>query len=302
MSGYDVLIFGSYFCDLIVTGLPELPRLGADLFGTGMGIHAGGAFNTVRALHRLGVKVGWVCDLGNDLFSQYVISEIRSEGVDESLLRIHDYSLRSFSLSFSFCEDRGFISYIDPPEPFDPTPYILEHRPKSLMIGHLLYGEEVMASLAAAREVGAKVLMDCQDASISLDSAGVIEALRSVDVFMPNAAEALGLTAADTVEDAACRLAEYAPLAVVKMGADGVVAVRQGRKTCVPALPVEVVDTTGAGDCFNAGFIYGYLQDKALQTCLRYGCICGSLSTTAHGSVAAPNEEELLKYDRQFPE
>ena len=78
---YDTLIFGEYFCDLIVTGLPELPRLGADLFGTGLGMLAGGSFNTVRALHRLGAQVGWVCDFGNDLFSQFVLSEVRQEGM-----------------------------------------------------------------------------------------------------------------------------------------------------------------------------------------------------------------------------
>ncbi|HEY3344995.1 MAG TPA: carbohydrate kinase family protein, partial [Anaerolineaceae bacterium] len=119
MSNFDVLLFDGYFFDLIVTGLPEVPRLGTDLFGKEIGCSAGGTFNTVRALHRLGLRVGWVCNFGNDLFSQFVLNEAHQEGVDPQLFRMHDHPVRAFSLAFSFQADRGFISYIDPAEAYD---------------------------------------------------------------------------------------------------------------------------------------------------------------------------------------
>jgi len=89
----------------------------------------------------------------------------------------------------------------------------------------------------------------------------------------------LQLTGAATVEQALARLAELTPLVIVKRGAEGAIAGLDGGVVQVPAIPVEVVDTTGAGDCFNAGFLYGYLRGASLETCLRAGNICGGLST-----------------------
>src|SRR5690349_19325767 len=139
-SCYDILVFGEYYCDLIVTGLPELPRLGADIAGTGMGIEAGGAFNAVRALHRLGTRVGRASNLGNDLFSQYVLSEVRKEGIDTSLLRLHNHPVRMFSLSFSYTHERGFISYVDPLEDLGRPRLIRENPPRGVLLTGLEFG------------------------------------------------------------------------------------------------------------------------------------------------------------------
>ena len=296
MGSYDVLMFGGYFCDLIITGLPELPRLGQDLFGTGMGLHAGGTFNTVRALHRLGMRVGWVCDFGDDLFSQFVLSEIRQEGVDDSLFRFHDHPVRWFSLAFSFAGDRGFISYIDPVEPYDPVPYILEHRPRCVLIGALEYGPAMRALVEAARRVEALVCMDCQATPATLDTPGVAETLRSIDIFLPNASEAEQLTGAANAEQAAEILSTLVPLVVIKMGPQGALARTQDCMVRSPALEVEVVDTTGAGDCFNAGFLYSHLKGQPLDISLRTGNICGGLSTTASGTGSVPSKDEIEKY------
>ena len=296
MRSYDVLMFGGYFCDLIITGLPELPRLGLDLFGTGMGLHAGGTFNTVRALHRLGMRVGWVCDFGDDLFSQFVLSEIHQEGVDTSLFRYHDRPVRWFSLAFSFAGDRGFISYIDPVEPYDRIPYVLDYKPGCILLGSLEYGPEMMELVDAARRVGALVYMDCQATPATLKTPGVVETLRSIDAFLPNASEAVQITGAANVEQAADILSAMIPLVVIKLGPEGALARTKDCKFYSPALDVEVVDTTGAGDCFNAGFLYSHLRDQPVEISLRAGNICGGLSTTTSGTGAAPSEEEIKKY------
>jgi sugar/nucleoside kinase (ribokinase family) len=114
MSECEVLVLGDYFCDLIVTGLKESPRLGADIFGESLEIMPGGTYIIVTALHRLGVRTRWLASLGNDLFSQFVLAEAQREGLDMSLFQCFDQPLRSMSLSFSFVHDRGFISHMDP--------------------------------------------------------------------------------------------------------------------------------------------------------------------------------------------
>ena len=115
-SGHpDVLLFADYFCDVIITGLPEPPKLGADLFGDAMEITPGGAFILAHWLHSLGVDVHWAANFGNDIFSRFILEQAVVAGLDDSLFQVHPQPYRSFSLSFSFASDRGFISYVDPP-------------------------------------------------------------------------------------------------------------------------------------------------------------------------------------------
>ena len=294
MGAYDVLTFDSYFCDLIVTGLPELPRLGLDLFGTDMGIEAGGTFNSVRALHRLGAKVGWVTDFGTDLFSQFVIGEAEKEGVDTALFRRHDRPVRIFSVAFSFAHDRGFISFKDKVARFDRARYVRKYRPRAVLIASIETEARGRALAQAAREVGATVFLDSQATSKTLQTRGAREILAMSDVLLLNVAEALGICGATDRDAAGRALADIAPLVVLKSGADGAYAYRRGKRPVhAPGLRVKVVDTTGAGDCFNAGFIAAHLRGKPLARCLAEANVCGALSTTAHGTVATPTLAEV---------
>jgi sugar/nucleoside kinase (ribokinase family) len=298
-GSYDFLVFGEYCCDLIVTGLPELPRLGADIFGSGMGIEVGAAFNTVRALHRLGVRVGWAAQFGSDLFSQFALEQVRAEGVDTRLLVHVDRPLRSISLSFSFTHERGFISYTDPVEPLDRVRIIRENPARCVLFTGLEYGEGLLAAVGAAHQVGAIAAMDCQHATATLETPGVAAALQAVDLFLPNAGEAMQLTGAASPVEALRILARHSPQVVVKQGAQGALAGAGDELLCAEAIPVEeVIDTTGAGDCFNAGFLRSYLRGDDLLTCLRYGNICGGLAITAHAACATPTAcqaEELFR-------
>ncbi len=298
----DFLVFGDYFCDLIITGLPELPRLGADITGTGMGMEAGGAFNLVRALQRLGACVLWSSQLGNDLFSQFVLGEAHREGVDTSLLRIVDHPVRRFSLSFSYTHERGFISYIDPLEESDRLGLVRQIRPRCVLLDGVEYGQSLLELTETAHAVGAILAMDCQSGPETLQTPGLIEALRAVDIFLPNLGEARQLTGkADTLE-VARELAGYTPLLVLKQGDQGALAIRDEEVVFAPAIPARVVDTTGAGDCFNAGFLFHYLQGSDLLTCLRFGNICGGLSTQTHGTCGTPTLAEAEKvFHEQYP-
>jgi len=303
VSSDDFLVFGDYCCDLIVTGLPELPRLGADIFGSDMGIEVGAAFNTVRALHRLGTRVAWAAQFGSDLFSQFALERIRAEGVDTRLFVQLDRPLRSMSLSFSFTHERGFISYADPLDPLDRVRIIRENPVRCVHFTGMEYGEGFLEAVAAAHAVGAIATMDCQHVSATLETPGFAAALQAIDWFLPNAGEAMQLTGAANPEEALRILAHLSHRVVVKQGAQGALACVGEELRCAEAIPVEaVVDTTGAGDCFNAGFLRSYLRGDDLLTCLRYGNICGGLSITSHAACATPTAcqaEEL--YRKLYP-
>jgi len=288
LSPCDVLVLGTYFCDLIFIGLPEPPRLGADLFSQGFEMAPGGSgYILTTALHRLGVRARWMAQFGCDLFSQFVLGEAQREGLDSSLFQIFDQPLRSLSASFSFTHDRGFISYWDAFPERHPEAVIAELGPRWVVKPPFNGSDECRALIEFIHRHGGKVFVDCLYVTTTSDEPGLVDTLRMVDVFAPNQSEACQLTGVDDPQKAAARLAEYCQMVVVKAGAQGAYA-HTGRQACYsPALPVEVVDTTGAGDAFNAGFLAAMLMGEPVEICLRYGNICGGLSTTRCGGASA---------------
>ena len=299
-QSYDVMIPGPYFCDLIFTGLPQLPQLGKEFFSRDFDMLPGGIFYSVMALRRLGLKVAWPCDLGNDFYSHFIASSLEEQGVDTTLCRQFDYPIQRITVSFSFAHDRGFISYMEPEEtPFDPE-MLLKHTPRYLLFSSLDSWTQLETTSQLPNRSQFFVYQECQHTDLTLQSPGLAKALQYADYFTPNETEALQLTGANNVEDALAQLAEIVPTVIIKRGCEGAVA-RQGDKVIsVPALRVTAVDTTGAGDCFNTGIIYGLLQGASLETCLRYGNISGGLSVTSPGAMAAPQLDELLHLAQNY--
>ena len=141
---------------------------------------------------------------------------------------------------------------------------------------------------------------------------GVAEMLRACDVFFPNAAEARRISRLDDVEAAARSLARLGatgradggPTIAVKLGAAGALACRaEGPLIRVPAMPVEPVDTTGAGDSFNAGFLRAWLDGADLRECLRWGAVSGAISTRRLGGIdGQPTRAEAVAALEGYPQ
>ncbi len=298
---YDVIVSGWYFCDLIFTGLTELPALGTEIFGTGFDMVPGGMFNIVAAMHRMGLHVGWSVTCGNDFFSQFFLEESRREGLDESLYRRIDKPRRIITASFSLPSDRGFISYVEPCDEVDELELLKANRTRCYMTCAQWSNPRINEIKAQVHRQDGLYFMDPQYTEVTLESPGVIDTIRGIDVFLPNESEALKLAGTSDIEKALDILCTYIDLVVIKRGSQGAIAQGQNTKAVVPAIQVDVVDTTGAGDCFNAGFIAAYLQGESLETCLLYGNICGGLSTTARGVGSAPTLAVVKQYIQNMP-
>jgi sugar/nucleoside kinase (ribokinase family) len=294
---YDVLLVGDYWYDLIFTDLPRMPELGHELYAGGFDNVPGGPFINAVALHRLGLRVGWAADFGNDPFSQLALEAARREGLDEALFRHHPRPYRRVTAAASFPSDRAFLSYSDPGPRFSaPLKALARVSARVVMVPGLLYGPLFDSTRPVVVSRGMKIAMDCHltDPQTRLAEPALRRALQHVDVFMPNATEARCLTGRSTTLEALQTLGEICPLVVVKDGGHGAYALHDGQVEHAPALPVRVVDTTGAGDCFGAGFLRAWLDDRPLAECLRWGNICGGLSTTARGgATAAPTLAEV---------
>jgi sugar/nucleoside kinase (ribokinase family) len=293
---YDVVVVGEYYYDLVFTDLPALPRLGADMWAKSFDALPGASFTTALALHRLGLKAGWWCGFGTDIFSRLVLEEVRREGIDEGLFQWHDGPLRRVSAAFSYAHDRGFVSYVDRQDRSPMAEDMRAIRPRVLMLQGFARGPERLALTKGARDVGALVCAECQHVDFDLHAEGVIEMLQAVDIFVPNETEAMELSGASDAPMALERLARYARTVVIKCGSNGAIAMHEGRRYTVPAPKVAVVDTTGAGDSFNAGLIYGVLRGVPFERALLFAVMCGSLSTTDYGGRALPREADLLAY------
>ena len=302
MIDCDILIPGNYFCDFIFTGLPGFPALGSEVYTQGLTVTVGGVLNTVIALQRLGIRVSWTGTVGTDLFSQFVIDTVKREGVETSLLNFTDAPFQRVTVSLSYPDDRAMITYIDPA----PTPVQLAFDALDrVLFRHLHFtgfqiDPRTRELLEKVQERGISVSMDCQDRPITLDTPNVRETIRLLNVFMPNAKEAMQLTGCDSITAAADILRLLVPILVIKAGAHGAYAWQGDRTLYEPALQVTPVDTTGAGDVFNAGFLAGWLEGHDLVECLRWGNICGGLSTLGSGGTStAPDQAQLSQFRKQ---
>jgi sugar/nucleoside kinase (ribokinase family) len=284
---YDVLAAGNYCLDLIFTGMTGFLELGREVFSNGFEMIPGEAYNSVVAMHRLGLKVGWAADFGSDEFSSFALEKIRLEGLDETLFVHHKHPLRRISIAASYPEDRAFLTYYDP-EPR--VPAVL--KALALTSAHIFYlpglysGPLFNAGLALVRAKGMQFVMDGNSGvEARLEDPAVRKAVSSVDLLLPNAREAKHLAGEEDLEKAMCVLSKLCPLVVVKDGPNGACAWSQSEIVHSPALGVKVVDTTGAGDCFNAGFIRAWRDGLPIEKCLQWGNIVGGLSTTARGGT-----------------
>lgn len=287
-KSYDVIVVGDYCLDLIFTGLPRFPELGLEVVGTGFAMTPGGAYNSAAALHRLGLKVGWAADFGDDDFSRFILEHAAQEGLDDSLFVRHKRPLRFVTVAASYPQDRAFIAYYDPGPTVSAAMKALARASTRVLYVPALYtGPLLDAGLRLVQARGTKLVMDGNSAeeAQTLQDASVRRALKNLDIFMPSALEARKLTGEQSLDGALRALAEHCPLVVIKDGAGGAYACRGEEILHSPAIDVTPLDTTGAGDCFNAGFLKAWLDDRPLGECLRWGNIVGGLSTLGMGGT-----------------
>jgi sugar/nucleoside kinase (ribokinase family) len=284
---YDVLVVGDYCLDLIFTGLPNLPQLGREVFGSGFAMIPGGTYNNAVAMHRLGLKVAWAADFGNDDFSQFVETRALQEGLPESHFVHHSRALRNITAALSFPEERAFVTYYDTPPSLPAAMKALPRvSARMVYLPGVYHGPFLDAGLLLVRAKKMRMVMGGNFGDeVRLDMPSVRRACQSADLFLPNADEARRMTGIQELDRAIRRLAEVCPLVVVKDGPNGAFACSRGEILHMAALSLQPVDTTGAGDCFDAGFVKAWLEGRPLADCLRWGNIVGGLSTLALGGT-----------------
>ncbi len=298
---YDVLVVGSYSMDFIFTGMPSMPILGHEIVASGFNVSLGGSANAAVAMHRLGLKVAWMCDFGPDIFSQTALAQIEKEGLDTAFCHVSRKSNKCVTVALSFPQDRAFIAYYDP-APFLPASLskVFGIDTRVIYLNHFF--TSALLGLKNLVNKKAKIIMDSNSPEmIPIDDPKVTRTIKRLSIFTLNRSELFRLTGKKEVMPGIKILGDYCPCIVVKDGNGGAYALENGMTCHVPAIKVNPVDTTGAGDCFNAGYIKAMLDGKPIEECLLWGNIVGGLSTEGRGALdRVTREKDVNKWIKRI--
>ncbi|GAA2453513.1 carbohydrate kinase family protein [Actinomadura vinacea] len=302
----DVFLTGQVFMDMIFTGLPGLPPPGTELFTDGLGSAPGGVANIAVAMSRLGLRVGLAAPFGDDLFGAYLWRTLaEQEGIDLGRSRRVPSWPTPVTVSLAYDSDRSMVTYARPmPEAGpDETGRVggdpLGSPPPSARACFVDIERPVPEWTRRMRREGTAVFADLGWDATETWSSEVLDRLEHVDVFLPNAVEAMAYTRTGSPEEAARALSSRVPVVVVKRGGEGAIAIdaATGETAETRALPVEALDATGAGDVFAAGFVFGTLAGLPLAERLKFANLCAGLSVRHRsGSLGAPCWGEIAAF------
>ncbi|MFF4655413.1 carbohydrate kinase family protein [Streptomyces sp. NPDC001381] len=297
----DVLLTGLLFYDLVLTGLGGPPTPGEEIWTDGMGCGPGGIANLAVAASRFGLRTSLATVFGDDFYGAHCHDVLAGqEGVDLSLSRVTEGWPTPVTVALALpgsrppahggtrSHDRALVTHgQEPPYSQD----VLMGDPPAARTALVHIEAEPRAWLAKAAANGTRIYADVGWDPTRQWSPDLLEQLALCHAFLPNETEAMAYTRTDSALAALGTLAELVPVAVVTRGGDGAVAVDQttGEYAEVPALDIDVLDATGAGDVFGASFVAASLGGWPLEERLRFAVLAAGLSVRHHGgALAAP--------------
>lgn len=280
-------VVGNYNIDLVLAHLADMPQWGTESVVTHMDPRpAGAAGYTAMALATLGMTPACVGNVGDDDYGRLLRRDIVARGGDDSGLLVTAGAQTGLGAALIRADgQRSFVTYMGHLERLneamerqaEEASPLFEAAPYVLYTGYFLLpglGPGASAAMLARwKNAGKTVLFDTGWDPLGWSKATraeIRDLLRWVDIFLPNEDEAAVLTGESDPATAAAQLARYGPKAVVvKLGAQGALAYTEGITIESPAELRQAFDTTGAGDSFNAGLIYGLAHGWSWASSLR---------------------------------
>jgi sugar/nucleoside kinase (ribokinase family) len=298
---FDVTIAGEINLDLILYGLPDPMPLERELLASGFQVTLGSSSAIVaHNLAVLGLRVGFVTRVGPDELGRIALDRLAESGVDLS----HVQSGRSstgtgVTLLLPHGNRRHILTYPGTMAELAaedlPLDYLASSRHfhlSSLFLQRALH-PALPKLLVKLKMAGLTLSLDTNDDPEDTWGGILHQVLPLVDVLLPSESELLRMAEASTVDQALDTLAPRVPLIIVKCGSRGAIVQYQGTRSHVPPVPVVPIDTIGAGDSFNAGFLSAWLSGASPVDAARMGNITGALSTLAPGGTEAFRDATL---------
>jgi sugar/nucleoside kinase (ribokinase family) len=295
MDNIDVLVVGELNVDLILNQIESFPEIGKEKIAGEMSITLGSSSAIFASnLSSLGAKVSFIGKIGKDQFGDVVLRSLKSKGVDTTSIQQSDTLNTGATIVLNFNEDRAMVTHPGAMENLSLKDIRTEEFSKAQHLHFSSYflqpgiQKDILTLFKLAKDAGLTTSFDAQwdpGEKWDIDLRGL---LPYVDVFLPNEKEIRLLTGKKIIEEAIDSIKDQANIIVVKMGNKGSMCWYKGQTLLKePFLNKNVVDAIGAGDSFNAGFIYKFIQKASLETCQTFGNLTGAISTTQPGGTTA---------------
>lgn len=303
MKDFDVAIAGEVNLDLILRGLPVEMPVERELLATGFDATLGSSSAILaHNLSVLGARVGFITCAGDDDFGRSALRRLAEAGVDTSKALTHRGGLATgVTVVLPHGASRHMFTYLGATvaltvEDVDRA-YLKRARHYHLSSPYLQRGLQagLPELVRELREAGMTVSVDPNDDPEDKWGAPLDAILPLTDILLLNEREILRMTGAGSLEKALEALGSRVPVIAVKCGAHGSVVWARGERFDAGPVAVTPVDMIGAGDTYNAGFLYAWLNGCGWAGCARAGNITGALSTLRPGGTEAFRDRALVK-------
>lgn len=284
-----VLVVGELNVDLVMQGYHAFPAPGREVLVDDFLMTLGSASAIAAAgLAKLGTPVSFYSRIGRDPWAAHCLDTLTAAGVDVSRLVFDEGLKTGVTVSISSSVDRALVTFpgsIEAVTPADAAGVSLAGFHHLHVSSYFLQAQLRPAIPELFQRATAEGVTTSLDPGFDPDETwqGLPECLANVDLFFPNETELQGVSGSEALDSGLRALGNGRTMTVVKLGPLGCATLDGGEVLRVPSPSVEPVDTTGAGDSFNAGFLDAWLRGESLTSCLHAAAFCGATSTRAVG-------------------
>ncbi|MFT3702192.1 MAG: carbohydrate kinase family protein [Agriterribacter sp.] len=302
MKKFDVSVIGELNIDIILNGNDSLPEIGKEILARQMNITLGSSAAIFASnVSSLGARVSFQGKLGKDVFGDMVIRALELKGVDTDGIKQQEDLRTGATVVLNFGTDRAMITHPGAMEDLkaEDIDWDMVQQSSHLHFSSFFIQKGIQKDIGKifrkAKSHGLTTSFDMQWDPAEKWDIDLQDILPHVDIFLPNETEILHITGCCTIHEAVASIEDFSNMVVVKQGKTGSTVFTRGKSFFQPAfLNENVIDAIGAGDSFNAGFVYKFIQNQSLQTCQEFGNIIGAVSTTAAGGTSAFNDKRKI--------
>ncbi len=300
---FDVIVVGELNVDLIMNELDRFPEIGKEILARQMTLTLGSSAAIFASnISSLGARVAFIGKIGKDKFGEVVLESLQNNDVDVSMIKRDEKCGTGATIILNVEEDRANTTYPGAMDLLTINDISQEDlsRAKHLHFSSFFLQpgmrDGVGKLFRTAQGLGLTTSFDMQwdpEEEWDLD---IEEILPHVNVFLPNENELMYLSGKNNLNEAINFIENYTDILVIKSGNRGSTVCFGDEIINLPAfLNESVVDAIGAGDSFNAGFIYKFIMGNSIPECQEFGNLTGAMSTTAAGGITAFQNYENFK-------
>ncbi len=300
---FDVLVVGELNVDLIMDEIEKFPEIGKEVLAHQMTLTLGSSSAIFASnISSLGARVAFIGKIGNDKFGEIVIENLKDKHVDTSMIKMDEYHGTGATVILNINEDRANTTYPGAMEYLTTDDISRDDLKKARHLHFSSYflqpgmWQGLGGLFREAKNLGLTTSFDMQWDPLEKWNLDFLDVLPNVDVFLPNERELMQLTGKSNLDVAIESIKMHTNILAIKRGNKGSLIHNKNQLIALPPfLNTQVIDAIGAGDSFNAGFIYKFINGKDVAECQRFGNLTGAVSTTAAGGIAAFRDYEIFK-------